>query len=428
MVTMETTKRELKTNIIYCGDCLDVLKRIPDNSVDLIYSDSPFFSERNYENFWVKDGKTKLSFTDTNWKDMKDKLNENDQRELENMEIRWKGGKSVGGLYIFISYLKARMIQCQRVLKETGSIYVHCDYHASHYIKMMLDEVFNYKNFKNEIIWCYKSGGSSKQHFSRKHDTIFFYTKSNKYVFNSVKEKSYMAEGSGDNPLQTYYNDNDEKGKYTLVNTKDWWEIGMLSTASKERLGYPTQKPEALLERIIKASSNEGDIVLDCFCGCGTAIAVANKLNRNFIGIDISRSACDVMKDRLKKNSCNTEIIGGLTIQELKEMKPHEFAQIMIRMLNGLPNIKKTNDKGIDGTLEFGTIPVQVKQWGNNVNRPEIDKFKTAIERTHNIKGVMIAFDYSQSCHSEVARIKQENNIEIELLKVEDIIGECKKW
>lgn len=425
---METIKNaELKTNVIYCGDCLDVLKRIPDNSVDLIYLDPPFFSQKNYENFWVKDGKTRLSFTDTNWQEMKDKLGEQELREIEEMNIRWKGGKSVGGLYIFVAYLKSRVIQCKRILKETGSIYLHCDYHASHYIKMMLDEVFGYKNFRNELVWCYSSASSPKvRQFGRKHDIIFWYARGDSWIFNKddVRDKYSEASLSMSGKKKSFHDGSkticslNKNGKFP----DDWFYIPTGVAMIKERLGYPTQKPEKLLERIIKASSNEGDIVLDCFCGCGTTSAVAYNLKRKFIGIDISRMACEVIKERIKKIGYNPEIIGGLTIDELKVMKPNEFADLMIRMLGGLPNIKKTNDKGIDGTIEFGTIPIQIKRWGNKVGRPEIDKFKTAIEREHKIKGVIVAFDFSRDCYGEVARIKQENNIEIELKKVADVI------
>ena len=253
--------------ILLNEDNIDVLNRMPNELVDLIYIDPPFFSNRNYKN------KVDTHSFEDKWIDMNE----------------------------YIKWMKERVREMHRVLKHTGSFYLHCDWHASHYLKIMLDEVFGMDNFQNEIVWVYKSGGASSKRWGRKHDTIFFYTKSNDYVFNASKEKSYMGLNySTGNKNVTLYDDNDGKGPYTLVNAKDWWEIGMLSTVSKERLDYPTQKPEILLEKIINASSNENDIVFDAFCGSGTAIAVAHKLNRKWIGIDISSTAIELVKQRLR--------------------------------------------------------------------------------------------------------------------------------
>lgn len=177
---------------------------------------------------------------------------------------------------------------------------MHLDWHAAHYVKCELDKIFGYDNFVNEIAWCYKSGGASKSSFSKKHDAILFYSKTNKYFYNCIKEKSYMGvDYSTGNKNVTLYDDNDGKGKYTLVNPKDWWEVGMLATSSKERIGYPTQKPEQLIEKIILAASPEGGVVADFFSGGGTTITVAEKLGRKWIGCDISRIAVSVARDRV---------------------------------------------------------------------------------------------------------------------------------
>lgn len=258
-------------NQLILGDCLDVLKTLPDESVDLCYIDPPFFSNRNYEVVW------------------------GDAGEVRSFEDRWSGGMDH-----YIGWLKERVVEIKRVLKPTGSFYLHCDWHADAYIRVyILDKVFGEKNFRNEIVWCYKSGGASKQNFSRKHDNIFLYTKTNKNItFNFEKEKSYGQTGGGQGGKVEYFKD--AKGSYSMVGIKDWWEISMLSTTHPERLGYPTQKPEALLERIIKASSNEGDVILDCFMGGGTTIAVAEKLKRKWIGIDQSVQAIKVTEMRLQ--------------------------------------------------------------------------------------------------------------------------------
>jgi site-specific DNA-methyltransferase (adenine-specific) len=261
----------VKTDVIYCGDCLSKLKNFPSDTIDLIYIDPPFKSQRNYTSYSGE--KEKRHFKD----------------KFEDVSA-------------YLDYMKPRLLQMRRVLKTTGSLYYHCDWHASHYIKVLLDspELFGYDNFQNEIVWCYKSGGASpRKRFSRKHDTILFYTKSRSYTFNGLREKSYNRDLKPYNfkGVDEYQ---DDVGWYTLVGMKDYWEINMVGRTSGERLDYPTQKPVALLERIIKASSNEGDIVLDAFCGSGTTLEVAQKLKRKWIGIDSSPEACSLAESRLK--------------------------------------------------------------------------------------------------------------------------------
>ncbi len=258
----------MKTNSIYCGDCLEVLKGIPDGCIDLVYIDPPFGSNRNH----TARGKPGRQFTD----------------RFEDVSL-------------YLDYMKPRLLQIHRVLKDTGSFFYHCDWHASHYVKVMLDgkDLFGYRNFQNEIIWCYKSGGAAPgKRFSRKHDVILFYTRSGRYTFNRLKEKSYNRDRKAYRfkGVDEYC---DENGWYTLVGMKDYWEIMMVGRTSRERLDYPTQKPLALLERIISASSSEGDIVLDAFCGSGTTLAAAEKLNRKWIGIDISPAACKLAAGRM---------------------------------------------------------------------------------------------------------------------------------
>ncbi len=200
-----------------------------------------------------------------------------------------------------------------------------------------------------------------------------------------------------------------------------WTDISFINWEAKERLG-PTQKPEALLERIIKVSTNESDIVLDPFCGCGTTLIVAERFRRRWIGIDISRAACDVIRSRLKGQ---VDIIGGESEEELMNMEPHEFARLLIvERLAGTINPKKSGDMGIDGWVEFMQVPVQVKRWGHKVGRPEIDKFKTAVERQNKNKGMIIAFGFSRDSWEEVARIKDKDGLEIQLKTVKEILSE----
>lgn len=247
--------------------------------VDLIYIDPPFDSKADY--------RTRINLPGA---DIEQKPTTIEQFAYADT---WKDGT--------VSYLKMlypRLVLMRELLSDKGSIYVHIDWHVGHYVKVLMDDIFGKENFLNEIIWCYKSGGAGGGGYAKKHDTILFYSKNNSYLtFNIVKEKSYMMPWSGKNPAQVYYQD--EKGTYTLVNTKDYWvDIGMLATSSYERTGYATQKPEALLERIIKASSNEGDLVCDFFGGSGTAAAVAERLGRRWITTDIGKPATLVMRKR----------------------------------------------------------------------------------------------------------------------------------
>ena len=186
----------------------------------------------------------------------------------------------------------------RRVLKETGSIYLHCDPTASHYLKELMDAIFGRKMFRNELIWYYKTGGVSRHWFGKKHDTILFYSKTGDYGFNVQKEKSYLSHRYGFTNIEIL---EDERGLYRMVTMRDVWDIPALRGNQPETLGYPTQKPLALYERIIKASSNEGGVVLDPFCGCATTPVAAERLNRRWVGMDIWDGAHNVVLERLQK-------------------------------------------------------------------------------------------------------------------------------
>lgn len=209
----------------------------------------------------------------------------------------------LGGIPVanYLRWLYPRLYLMKELLSEQGSIYVHVDWHVGHYVKILLDDIFGKNNILNEIIWCYKSGGVGDKTFSKKHDTILFYKKGINVIFNIQKEKSYMGlDYSTGNKNVKLYNDNDGLGPYTLVNVKDWWNtIGMLATSSKERVGYATQKPSELLERIIKASSNDGSIIADFFAGSGTTGAVAERLGRRWIMSDINPESLTTVIKRL---------------------------------------------------------------------------------------------------------------------------------
>ena len=411
-------------NKLICGDNLEVLGGIEKESVDLIYIDPPFFSNRHYEVVW------------------------GDEAEVRSFDDRWEGGMNV-----YIDWMKQRVIELQRILKPTGSFYLHCDWHAGHYLKVMCDEVFGHNNFQNEIIWWYSQGGKSQSHWARKHDNIFFYSKSPKYNFydKEIREpftphkgsssgsfggrmgvdekgRQYVEKwGTGKKKLYRYYLD---EGKVP----EDVWQIQSIQAGANERLGYPTQKPEILLERIIKSGSKKGDIVLDCFCGCGTSIVVANRLDRQWIGIDISPTAIKTIEKRLKKDGITKDknyIATGLptTQKELDKLKPFEFQNWVIDTMQGRHSRTKTGDMGIDGyivkDLFRESAGIQVKQ-SYDVGRNVIDNFKAALDRAKYKKGYIVAHSFGKGSHEEVARLKNEKVIDIELITTEDLLNQKK--
>ncbi|MEK7080575.1 MAG: site-specific DNA-methyltransferase [Patescibacteria group bacterium] len=268
---------EKPANELVLGDNLEFLRTLPSESVDLIYIDPPFFSGRNYNVIW------------------------GDTNEVRSFFDIWEGG-----IDSYLVWLNARLWEMRRVLKKTGSIYVHCDWHASHYIKTEMDKIFGYDNLQAEIIWHYAWGVRSEARWNRKHDTVFQYSKSKEFTHNALavlekrKEEVLRRLATGIASATMAANRGKSEDK-TLALPTDVWEVPTINGMADERIGYPTQKPEALLERIIKASSNEGDVVADFFCGGGTTLAVAQKLKRNFIGCDSSRVAVSVSLDRLVK-------------------------------------------------------------------------------------------------------------------------------
>ena len=287
-------------NKIYVGDNLSVLMGMNSRTVDLIYLDPPFNSKRIYRApIGTPAGKKEAGFDDI-WvwsEDIDIRL----ESFLDKYPRLFRFIGSAGEIHglpmkAYLTFMAQRMIEMHRVLKETGSLYLHCDPTAGHYLKIMLDEVFGKHNFRNEIAWAYKTGGVSKRHFSRKHDVVFFYSKGREYVFNLQKEKSYLSHKYGFKNIEIL---SDDGGTYRYVHCRDIWDIPALRGNQPEVTGYPTQKPLALLDRIIKASSNAGDLVLDPFCGCATTCVAAHHLQRNWIGIDVSDVAVDLVRDRL---------------------------------------------------------------------------------------------------------------------------------
>jgi len=408
-------------NTLYYGDNLDILHdHIASESIDLIYLDPPFQSGKNYNLlFQEQDGsKSKAqiqAFEDTwHWDTESEKTYLEIRRTCDSKVIKAIDGfHSMLGTSDIMAYLvmmTIRLVELHRVLKSTGSLYLHCDPTASHYLKIVLDSVFDAKNFRNEIVWFYKTGGTSKQWFSRKHDIIFLYGKSDECVFNFLKEKSYLMHKYGFTNIEIK---NDEKGYYCEVGIRDVWDISALRGNQQEMLGYPTQKPKALLERIIKASSNEGDIVLDPFCGCGTTIAAAQELKRNWIGIDVTHLAIGLIKKRLKdtfhedvKYKIVGEPIDVESAHKLWEQNPYQFQCWAVNLIEGCPT-KPGGDKGIDGYKYFEDPKAQqmiVSVKGGNITPAYIRDLKGVINREKAALGIFISFEEAtKEMHKEAA-------------------------
>ena len=413
-------------NKLILGANLEILRTIETESVDLIYLDPPFFSNRNYEVIWGDSG------------------------EVRSFEDRFSGG-----IDHYIGWLKERVIEMHRILKQTGAIYLHCDWHADSYIRVyILDKIFGDKNFINEIIWCYGTGGRSNSFYPRKHDNIFWYAKNiKKFKFNDESIRVERDTSTMHEPILTdedgkQYQRNIKNGKeyrYYLdkgVIPNDYWnDIQALNPAAKERIGYPTQKPEKLLERIIKASSDENDIILDPFVGGGTTISVADKLQRKWIGIDQSVAAIKVTEMRMQNNQglFSEPFITQLhkyDYDTLRFKDAFEFEIFIVTQFGGINNTKQRGDLGLDGKTRENQ-PIQVKR-SDGIGRNVVDNFLSAVKRNDKnlyeknkaeMKpvGFIIAFSFGKGAVQEVARLKNDEDVIIKLVTVEVIIPIAKK-
>lgn len=477
-------REAIDTRIIYCGDCLERLRKLPDGCIDLIYIDPPFNSNRNYEVFW---GETK------------------EKRSFEDRHASTAA---------YIDFMRPRCVELVRVLKKTGSFYYHCDWHASHYVKVMLDVIFGENNFQNEVVWKRSAGHTDarqgSKHFGRLHDVLLFYSGgSEEYTWNQLylplseeyvsshytnadpngrsfrwdnltgpggaakgnayfevlgvngywrysreKMAELIAEGrvaippKGKMPALKRYLD---ESKGTALQSV-WDDLPPVNSQAKEALGYPTQKPLALLERIIKASSNENDIILDAFCGCGTALVSAQRLNRQWIGIDVSPTSCRVMAKRMQDDCKLPEdeklwragrgfVVRDLpwTEAQLRRIPPFEFENWAVIALGGIGNKTKVGDMVIDGriypvsatpTKKAGAFdfmdhwyPIQVKQ-KDKVGRPDIDSFEAMMMREDRVKGFYVSFDYTSDAMSEISAFFRKTGKVIVPFTVSEILDD----
>ena len=292
---------------MWTGDCLDILRGMNSESVDLIYLDPPFNSKANYAapigsqaaGSAFKDTWT-LSDVDVEWIN----LIEAKHPALYRVLLATMTGSDKS----YLAYMAIRLLELRRVLKPTGSLYLHCDQTMGHYLKLIMDAVFGRRNFRNEIVWHYRRWTGKARRFQRLHDTVFFYTASGDYTFNQLytsytegsrerKEQGVLHRFKrGSTPHLVSVKQVDQKG----VAENDVWHIPFVAPSAKERIGYPTQKPIALLDRIIQASSNEGDVVLDSFAGCATACIAAQGQHWQWVGIDISPKAAELVRQRMR--------------------------------------------------------------------------------------------------------------------------------
>jgi site-specific DNA-methyltransferase (adenine-specific) len=416
-------------NKLYFGDNLDVLReRIADDSVDLIYLDPPFNSSATYNVlFEEKTGErsaAQITAFEDSWHWGREAEHDYHEmvakapKQLADLLQAFRQFLGTNDMMAYLTMMAPRLLELHRVLRPTGSIYLHCDPTASHYLKLLLDAVFGGQHFLNEIIWCYDTGGRPTSTFPKKHDTIFRYGKTKDAVFYYdnvalTRDPSTMHEKIFTDEEGRQYQRNIKAGKeyrYYLdkgVLPNDWWaDIQALNPAAKERLGYPTQKPEALLERIIKASTNEGDVVLDPFCGCGTTVSVAERLKRHWLGIDITHLAISLIRHRLhdtfKDDLAPYDVIGEpkdlASAKALSEHDRYQFEWWALSLVEARPaqDKKKGADRGIDGYIYFfddhtgkaKKIIVQVKS--GHVTANQIRDLKGVLDREQAAIGVFI--------------------------------------
>jgi site-specific DNA-methyltransferase (adenine-specific) len=427
----------MKDNILYYGDNLHILREhIKDESVDLIYLDPPFNSKSDY-NILYKELSGEPSraqitaFEDTwHWGEdaaitFQEIINIAPPNVVE-MMLAFKKFIGLNDVMAYLTMMCIRLIELKRVLKNSGSIYLHCDPTASHYLKILMDTIFGKKTFRNEIVWHYTGWNKiMEDHFERRHDIILFYTKSDQPSFNSYaipwKDKAEYVK------VRKQKIRKDEMGKEYVLSDKgsgkrveryledallygkpvdDVWEIDKLTSSAKERLGYPTQKPEALLERIINASSVKGDVVLDPFCGCGTTIAVSQRLKRNWIGIDVTHLAINLIKLRMndmfnikpKKDYIvigEPEDIDGA--MELASQNRYQFQWWSISLIEHArpyQDKKKGSDTGIDGIVYFeGDKKAIIQVKSGHVSVKDIRDLGHVIDREKAEIGIFITLE-----------------------------------
>ncbi len=487
---MARSKGVTTPNALYYGDNLDVLRRdIATESVDLVYLDPPFNSNRSYNVLFKHksgtDAQAQIEAFDDTWTWSQEAEHEylamiagQVPAKVADALVAMRGLLGDNDVLAYLVMMTARLVELHRVLRPTGSLYLHCDPTASHYLKVLLDTIFGAENFRGEITWLRTTTHNDAKRWSPNSDALLYYGKTGTVTWNPVylpHSDKYLADkyrhddGDGrlyqlDNmtspnprPNLTYewnghqpppngwrysrdkmaeldaagviwYPDSKEKRprlkRYLdeqsgVVAGNVWTDIPPINSQAAERLGYPTQKPLALLERIIKASSNPGDVVLDPFCGCGTAVDAAQKLGRRWIGIDITYLAVDLIDKRLRHSFGESVVetyeivgiprdIGGA--RALFARNPFEFERWAVSRIDGQPNEKQVGDRGVDGVLRYATdtkgntgrILVSVKG-GTQLNPAMVRDLIGTVQSQKADMGVLITMDKKTSGMVEAA-------------------------
>jgi site-specific DNA-methyltransferase (adenine-specific) len=445
-----------KHNTLVCGDNLEWLKHVPDESVDLCYIDPPFFSNRNYEIIWGN-----------------------------GYETRSFGDRFAGGVSHYIEWMRPRISLIHRKLKRTGSLFLHCDWHASHRLRVLVEDVFGEEAFRNEIVWQRSTGKAlMSRSLPANHDVIFRFTRGGEWTWNEeevfvpydpknlsekIREKYKLRDADGRAyQLGDLTNPNPDRPnlKYEFLGvtkvwrwTKErmqaayesglvvqprpgavprvkryldelrgmplsdvWSDLAPVNSQAGERLGYPTQKPEALVQRILRLVTDPGDLVLDCFMGGGTTAAVAAKLGRGFICGDVSPVAVRIAAERLRRDGASFDLKGMPQGEdEFRAMNGHEFAELVCELTGWRVNDRKSGDGGIDGWDGQGN-PVQVKNHASSTGRPDIQRFYGALAGKKSKRGSFVAWEFSKQAMECIADLKREHGVEIQPIKCGDLL------
>jgi DNA modification methylase len=435
-----TRAGHVETSTLYCDDNLHRLRGFPAGCIDLIYLDPPFFSNRTYEVVW------------------------GDEAEVRSFEDRWEGG-----IDQYVGWMRPRVEEMHRVLRAGGSLFLHCDWHASHHLRVLLDRVFGdgRAGFRNEIVWHYGGRGAKAiaNQYPRNHDVLLWYSKGDGWTYNrqhtetlltttQARSAGYRTDEAGrwfkTAPRGDYTDDSvaalEREGRIHRTRTGNvrvkyfleqrggqvverklvgdvWNDIAdAMHMPVEERLGYPTQKPLALLRRVIETASNPGDVVLDPFCGCGTAVAAAHETNRRWVGIDICPTAIGVMRRRLDKVGVAPRIVGLPTTEaELRFLRPYEFENWVIQQVSGTPSPRRSGDMGIAGYTFMYQEPIQVER-SDKIDRPVVDSFETAVERSGKGVGYIVAFGFTRGAYEEAARARRAGKATVVLVTVADLL------
>lgn len=413
---------ELEPNRLFWGDNLHVMRQLPSESIDLIYIDPPFFSGRQYNVIF------------------------GDQNELRSFSDIWEDGMPG-----YLIWLNARLYEMKRLLKKTGSIYVHLDWHASHYVKVEMDKLFGYGSFVNEVIWYYtNAGGRSGKRCARKHDVLLFYAKGESYFFDYKAAKVPRVQDT--DKFSSYFKTDPDGRQYQEVRTKtktyryylndpkipdDVWTIQQMGQHdTTERIGYPTQKPEKVIERAILLSCPPGGVVADFFCGGGTTPAVAQRLGRRWIACDQSRVAVAITADRISRlveehvgklfpvPDFTMEHWGVYEADRLSRMPANQFREFVLRAFGAVPDDEQAGIHGMKGA-----VPVWVGEPSQRaaVTAKEVEAFANAVRRSlryrqDNLRdGIMLAWAFRPDATKAAEKLREMERVDLNFIRLEQI-------